>query len=93
MAIIGNKEAVMAAGPLRGRGFLAWSAWLWIHLLTKAGFHSNITVTFKWLFNYLSGARLGRLITRPELPGLPEALRNTAEKAVPTDDKQVSKAS
>lgn len=93
MAIIGNKEAVMAAGPLRGRGFLAWSAWLWIHLLTKAGFHSNITVTFKWLFNYLSGARLGRLITRPELPGLPEALRNTAEKTVPTDDKQVSKAS
>ena len=93
MAIIGNKEAVMAAGPLRGRGFLAWSAWLWIHLLTKAGFHSNITVTFKWLFNYLSGTRLGRLITRPELPGLPEALRNAADKKASADNKQISQAS
>lgn len=76
MAIIGNSEAVMEAGPLRGRGFLAWSAWLWIHLLTKAGFHANISVTFKWIFNYLSGTRLGRLITRPELQGLPESIKN-----------------
>ena len=64
MAIIGNSEAVMSAGPLVGRGFLAWSAWLWIHLLTKAGFHANVSVTFKWFFNYLFGTRLGRMITR-----------------------------
>lgn len=64
MAIIGNSAAVLATGPIQGTGFLAWSAWLWIHLLTKAGFHANITVTFKWIFNHLSGTRLGRMITR-----------------------------
>lgn len=37
MAIIGNSEAVMEAGPLRGRGFLAWSAWLWIICSRKQG--------------------------------------------------------
>lgn len=90
MAIIGNSEAVMEAGPLRGRGFLAWSAWLWIHLLTKAGFHANITVTFKWIFNYLSGTRLGRLITRPELKGLPESIKNTLEVKDAGAEKQAS---
>lgn len=90
MAIIGSSEAVMAAGPLRVHGFLAWSAWLWIHLLTKAGFHSNITVTFKWIFNYLSGTRLGRLITRPELPGLPESIKNAPEIKNSGAQKQAS---
>lgn len=90
MAIIGNSEAVMEAGPLRGRGFLAWSAWLWIHLLTKAGFHANITVTFKWIFNYLSGTRLGRLITRPELQGLPESIKNAPGTRDAGAEKQAS---
>lgn len=90
MAIIGNSEAVMEAGPLRGRGFLAWSAWLWIHLLTKAGFHANITVTFKWIFNYLSGTRLGRLITRPELQGLPESIKNAPGARDAGVEKQAS---
>lgn len=90
MAIIGNSEAVMEAGPLRGRGFLAWSAWLWIHLLTKAGFHANITVTFKWIFNYLSGTRLGRLITRPELKGLPESIKNAPGARDAGAEKQAS---
>lgn len=90
MAIIGNSEAVMEAGPLRGRGFLAWSAWLWIHLLTKAGFHANITVTFKWIFNYLSGTRLGRLITRPELKGLPESIKNAPGARDAGVEKQAS---
>lgn len=90
MAIIGNSEAVMKAGPLRGRGFLAWSAWLWIHLLTKAGFHANITVTFKWIFNYLSGTRLGRLITRPELKGLPESIKNAPGARDAGVEKQAS---
>lgn len=90
MAIIGNSEAVMEAGPLRGRGFLAWSAWLWIHLLTKAGFHANITVTFKWIFNYLSGTRLGRLITRPELKSLPESIKNAPGARDAGVEKQAS---
>lgn len=90
MAIIGNSEAVMEAGPLRGRGFLAWLAWLWIHLLTKAGFHANITVTFKWIFNYLSGTRLGRLITRPELKGLPESIKNAPGARDAGVEKQAS---
>ena len=90
MAIIGNSEAVMEAGPLRGRGFLAWSAWLWIHLLTKAGFHANITVTFKWILNYLSGTRLGRLITRPELKGLPESIKNAPGARDAGVEKQAS---
>lgn len=90
MAIIGNSEAVMEAGPLRGRGFLAWAAWLWIHLLTKAGFHANISVTFKWIFNYLFGTRLGRLITRPELQGLPESIKNAPEAKDAGAEKQAS---
>ena len=67
MATIGRGDAVMCMGSLKMRGFLAWSAWLVVHLMRLAGAHTNITVTLKWVWNFLSGTRLGRIITNIEL--------------------------
>lgn len=64
MATIGCGDAVMAKGILKGKGFVAWSAWLWVHLIRLAGTHANTTVTLKWIWNYLGGTRLGRIITQ-----------------------------
>ena len=64
MATIGCGDAVMSKGILKGKGFIAWSAWLWVHLIRLAGTHANTTVTLKWVWNYLGGTRLGRIITQ-----------------------------
>lgn len=67
MATIGRGDAVLARGNFKMSGFFAWSAWLIVHLMRLAGIHTNIIVTFKWAWNYLSGMRLGRIITNIDI--------------------------
>ncbi|MBP2630491.1 MAG: putative dehydrogenase [Firmicutes bacterium] len=64
MATIGRGDAVMCKGDMKFDGFIAWFAWMLIHLLRLAGFHTNVTVVLKWIWNYFSDTRLGRIITR-----------------------------
>ena len=63
MATIGAGDAVMFKGIMKSKGFIAWSAWMVIHLMRLAGTHANVTVVLKWMWNFLSGTRLGRIIT------------------------------
>ena len=65
MATIGRGEAVV--GSPKMTGFLAWSAWMVVHLMRLAGFYTNMTVAFKWALNFLTSARLGRIITNIKL--------------------------
>ena len=67
MATIGRGAAVMCKGSFKMKGFLAWSAWLVVHLMRLAGIYANVTVTLKWIWNYLSGTRLGRIVTNIEM--------------------------
>lgn len=64
MATIGRGDAVMCKGSMKSSGFIAWAAWMVVHLLRLAGGHTNIIVTLKWIWNFFSGTRLGRLITK-----------------------------
>ena len=65
MATIGRGEAVV--GSPKMTGFLAWSAWMVVHLIRLAGFYTNLTVAFKWALNFLTSARLGRIVTNISL--------------------------
>ena len=65
MATIGKGEAVVGSPKLTG--FLAWCAWMVVHLIRLAGFYTNMTVAFKWALNFLTSARLGRIITNIKL--------------------------
>ena len=61
MATIGKGEAVVNKPHMTG--FMAWCAWMLVHLMRLAGFYTNMTVAFKWALNFLTSARLGRIIT------------------------------
>ena len=69
MATIGRGEAVVnkTSVPPQLTGFIAWCAWMFVHLIRLAGAHTNLTVAIKWMWNLLSGTRLGRIITNIEL--------------------------
>jgi len=45
-------------------GFLAWLAWLFIHVLYLVGFRNRIAVLFQWAWAYLTFNKGARLITR-----------------------------
>jgi hypothetical protein len=44
-------------------GFLAWAAWLVVHLWYLIGFQNRILVLIRWTFSFLSHGRGARLIT------------------------------
>ena len=61
MAIIGKNAAIVKLGSLKLRGFIAWLAWLFIHLLFLIGFRNKLSVLLHWAWAYVKdkpGARV-----------------------------------
>jgi NADH:ubiquinone reductase (H+-translocating) len=65
MAIIGKNHAVVKSGGLRLRGFPAWCAWLFIHILFLIGFRNRLAVLLGWAFAYLHDNPQARIIVHP----------------------------
>jgi len=63
LATIGRAKAVADFGRLQLRGFIAWLAWLFIHLLKLIGFRNRLSVMLQWAWAYFSYQRAARLIT------------------------------
>jgi len=66
MATIGKFRAVMQAGPIKMGGYLAWLAWLFIHIFYLVGFKNRISVLSDWVWSYTFSKRGSRLITDPQ---------------------------
>lgn len=62
MATIGKSRAVLEFGRLRMRGFLAWVAWIFVHVFFIVGFRNRALVLFDWTWAYLFNRRGARLI-------------------------------
>jgi NADH dehydrogenase len=65
MATIGRAAAVADIRGIHLSGFIAWMAWLCIHLLYLIGFENRLLVLVQWAMSYLSYERGARLITGP----------------------------
>jgi NADH:ubiquinone reductase (H+-translocating) len=63
MATIGRNKAVADAGFMRFTGFIAWLAWLFVHLIFLVGFRNKILVVMNWFWAYITFGRGARLIT------------------------------
>lgn len=63
LATIGRAAGVADFGRVRLRGFLAWIAWLFIHIYFLIGFDNRLMVLFQWAWSYLTYQRGVRLIT------------------------------
>ena len=63
MATIGRAAAVAVSGKLHLKGFIAWMAWLFVHILFLIGFRNRIMVIMEWAWAYLSFEKAARLIT------------------------------
>ncbi len=64
MATIGRNRAVADLNFVHFSGFLAWLAWLFIHVLYLVGFRNRIAVLFQWAWAYVTFNKGARLITR-----------------------------
>jgi NADH dehydrogenase len=66
MATVGKSRAVVEIGRLRFGGFLAWIAWLALHITVLIGFRNRISVLVSWIYSYVFFRRGSRLITHSE---------------------------
>jgi NADH dehydrogenase len=64
MATIGRSAAVAKMGPIQFTGFLAWVAWLVVHLLFLVGFRNKVAVLWQWFYSYLTYRRGARILIR-----------------------------
>jgi NADH dehydrogenase len=63
MATIGRAAAVADFGSFRLTGWMAWVAWLFVHILKLTGFRNRLVVLLQWAWAYFSYQRAIRLIT------------------------------
>jgi NADH dehydrogenase len=62
LATIGRKSGVADFGRLHLSGFLAWLAWLLIHVFFLIGFRNRLVVMSDWAWAYFTHQRFARLI-------------------------------
>ena len=63
MATIGRASAVADFGTFRMKGWFAWLAWLFVHILNLIGFRNRLVVLVQWAWAYFTYQRAIRLIT------------------------------
>jgi len=72
LATIGRAAAVAHLGRLNLSGWIAWMAWLLIHIFFLIGFRNRLVVIFEWAWSYFTAQRGARLITGAPPPSAPE---------------------
>lgn len=84
MATIGRSAGIADLGRLHLSGFLAWLAWLLVHIYFLIGFRNRIAVLFNWAWSYFTYQRGARLITGRRLdvgPHSPPGESRDSDKA------------
>ncbi|MDQ3181497.1 MAG: NAD(P)/FAD-dependent oxidoreductase [Acidobacteriota bacterium] len=94
MATIGKNKAIVQVGRFKLTGFIAWLAWLFIHVISLIGFKNRLYVLSEWFWAYLTRERSARLITG-DAEELEDAIRFLEAKPMPEilPEKRVEKPS
>jgi NADH dehydrogenase len=88
LATIGRAAAVAEFGKIHISGFMAWLAWLFVHILFLIGFRNRLLVFIQWAWSYVTYERGARLITgSTSLPGWTDLRRADSESAEPVSAK------
>lgn len=66
MATVGRNRAVVDLPRFSFQGFLAWTAWLLVHLFAILGTKNKVFVFLNWVWNYVTYDQSLRLIIRPK---------------------------
>ena len=67
LATIGRGSAIADFGRLQLSGYVAWLAWLFIHLMMLVGFRNRLVVFGEWAWAYLTAQRRFRLDHRSQV--------------------------
>lgn len=66
MAAVSKHSAVAQVGKLEFGGYLAWLAWLFLHLIYLVGFQTKLITLLSWARSFLSPGRGQLTITEQQ---------------------------
>lgn len=82
MAIIGKNYAVVKTSKFEMQGFIAWLAWLFVHIMFLIGFRNKLSVLLGWAYSYIVNTPEARVIVYPPVVAPPV---NPRESPAATD--------
>jgi NADH dehydrogenase len=63
LAVVGRGRAVADIRKLHFGGFIAWLAWIFVHIFFLIGFRNRVLVLIQWAWSYFTYGRGARIIT------------------------------
>ena len=69
MATVGRSKAVAVFAGIQLSGFIAWMAWLMVHLLFVIGLRGKVSVVLSWAYSWFTYNRSSRVIYDTEPKG------------------------
>ena len=67
MATISKYSAVASIGKVKLTGFIAWLAWLAVHLMAMVGFKNRVTTLINWIITFVGNDRSERVTTHQQV--------------------------
>jgi NADH dehydrogenase len=89
MATIGRRRAIAMVDRMHMSGFLAWLAWLFVHIWYLIGYRNRLVVMITWAWSYFTYRRGARLIVGYSAPDATRALRHPAQALVGSGQRLV----
>ncbi len=91
MATVSRFSALAKIGPLEFSGFIAWLAWLVLHLVYLVGFKTKVSTLLSWTVTFLSTHR-GQLAITEQQAFARTRLEQLAELAAEARDPAATRA-
>lgn len=83
MATIGRNKAVVDLPHYKFQGIFAWFIWMFVHILSLAGYRNKIITFIDWVINYFSYARpLGVILISTKA-------KDTKQNSIKTEKEKV----
>lgn len=89
MATVSRFSAVAKVGPVEFGGFIAWLAWLFLHLVYLVGFRARLTTTVSWIGTFI-GSQRGQLTITEQQAYARTRIEQLEEIVAEVDDDEVS---
>ena len=87
MATVSRYSAVAKVGPLEFGGFIAWLAWLFLHLVYLVGFRARLTTALSWIGTFI-GSQRGQLTITEQQAYARTRIEQLEEIAATVDDSE-----
>jgi NADH dehydrogenase len=91
MATVSRFSALAKIGPLEFSGFIAWLAWLVLHLVYLVGFKTKVSTLLSWTVTFLSTNR-GQLAITEQQAFARTRIEQLAELAAEARDSTATRA-